>query len=61
MNPEVRVIDGSRLLIKAKREVEELMKRKKETVEVRQMCKGPRWYTLKQWLTDFLGFDDLVL
>jgi len=35
MNPEVRVIDGSRLLIKAKREVEELMKRKKETVEVR--------------------------
>jgi len=34
MNPEVREIDGRGLLITAKRKIEALMKRKKETVEV---------------------------
>ena len=34
MNPEVRAIDGRDLLIRAKHDIEALMKRKQETVEV---------------------------
>jgi len=34
MNPEVRIIDGRHLLIRAKRDIEALMRQKKETVEV---------------------------
>jgi len=34
MNPEVRAIDGRQLLIRAKHDIEELMKQKQETVEV---------------------------
>jgi len=34
MNPEVRPIDGRHLLMKAKLEIEALMKQKEKTVEV---------------------------
>jgi len=34
MNPQVRAIDARLLLTRAKRDIETLMKRKEETVEV---------------------------
>lgn len=34
MNPEVRAIDAHRLLIRAKRDIETLLKHKEETVKV---------------------------
>jgi len=35
MNPEVRAVDAHRLLIRAKRDIETLLKQKEETVKVK--------------------------
>jgi len=40
MKPEVRRIDGHDLLVRAKHDIEALMKQKEETVQVDRRCRN---------------------